>query len=205
MKKAWMYMLMTPLIFSTLACSNARQSIIPSTMTSTNAAVSSGTEINDTLSATLQTDFSLLFRYGAGWTMEDGANFSGNYNELDTSNGTYTKDMVSAAPITINLSLTQEELDSIYNKMMEIDFFNYPDTFYVAVPFSATTTFVTPSQRYYFRVTNGSQVKELFWNDKILNQDSQASRLRNLIQLIKNIIASKDDYKTLPPASGGYL
>jgi hypothetical protein len=205
MRKALACLLMTSLILLTLACGNTQQSILSSTMTSTGTAVSSATSTPDTSSATCQSDFSLLFRYGAGWTMEEGANFSGKYNELDTLNGTYTKDMVSAVSLTISLSLTQGELDSIYNKMLEIDFFNYPSTFYVAVAPSATTTMVTPSQSYYFRATNGSQVKELFWDDKILNQDSQASRLRSLIQLIKDIVTSKDAYKTLPPASGGYM
>ena len=53
---------------------------------------------------------------------------------LDTFKGTYTKDMVMDPSITVPLSLSEEEMDRIYQKMVEIDFFNYPDKFSVSVP-----------------------------------------------------------------------
>jgi len=137
--------------------------------------------------------------------MQDGATISGTYNQLNTTNGTFTKDMISAPSITVSLTLSEDELDRIHEKMLDIDFFNYPTDFAINLPPSAIAAMITPSVNYYFRVANGSQVKELFWDDKIMNQDAQASKLRELIQLIKGIITSRDEYKTLPPASGGYL
>jgi hypothetical protein len=141
----------------------------------------------------IPSNYSLIFSYGTGEVK----------NELNTIKGTYTKDMISAPPITVNLSLAQEEMDRIYKKMQEIDFFNYPTDF--SIQSSGTTTIVsTPSEKYYFKVIDGSRTKEVSWDDKIKNPDIQASKLRELIQLIKSIISSKDEYKALPPASGGY-
>lgn len=140
----------------------------------------------------LDAGFSFVFKYGV--TLR---------NELDTFNGTYTKDMILAPSITINLNLSGEELNQILSKMEEIDFFNYPDVF--EVPPSELTQVVTPYTKYYFKVRYGSYTKELRWDDEIRNPNEQADRLRELINLIRSIIESKDEYKKLPEPKGGYL
>ncbi|MFC1919116.1 hypothetical protein ACFLWW_04025, partial [Chloroflexota bacterium] len=87
-----------------------------------------------------EADFNLIFKYGVMAR-----------NELDTFQGTYTKDMVADPPITVNLSLTEEELDRIHRKMLEIDFFNYPETFTVSVAQGEKVGIVTPYSSYYFK------------------------------------------------------
>jgi len=138
-------------------------------------------------------DFNFIFKYG----------ITGR-NILDTYHGTFTKDMITAPGITIELTVTIEEMDNIYQKMVEIDFFNYPDEFKVAVTGEIIST-VTPYSSYYFEVEYGPDVKILAWEDEITNPDSQADKLRELINLIKNIIESKAEYQALPEPSGGYL
>jgi hypothetical protein len=125
-------------------------------------------------------------------------------NEIDTFHDKFTKDMITDPPITINLSLTEEEMDKIYQKMVEIDFFSYPEEFKVEIMGDIIGT-VTPYSSYYFTVEKGSITKELRWEDEITNPDVKADRLRELINLIINIIASKPEYKALPEPSGGYL
>ncbi len=139
-------------------------------------------------------DFSLIFRYGYG---------EQPLNELNTVSGTFTRDMVSAPPVSASLSLTPAEMDIIYRKMQETGFFSYPETFAVAP--GATVIAVTPSEKYYFQVDAGSRHKELFWDDSVRNYDGQASQLRSLVALIKDIIAAKAAYQALPPAVGGYM
>ncbi|MDP2917529.1 MAG: hypothetical protein Q8O16_06335, partial [Dehalococcoidia bacterium] len=141
-----------------------------------------------------QSGFNLVFRYGIGAK-----------NELNTFNGTYTKDMVQETSITVGFSLASEETNAIYQKMQEIGFFSYPDRFVVSVPPGAPVGTVTPHPSYYFKVQYGSQVKELWWDDSIRNDDAQASKLRQLIQLIQNIIESKPEYKKLPAPKSGYM
>ena len=63
-------------------------------------------------------DFNLLFKYGVGAK-----------NVLDTFDNTYTKDMVIGSPITIRLYLSDEEIEQIRQKMFEIGFFSYPESF----------------------------------------------------------------------------
>jgi hypothetical protein len=141
-----------------------------------------------------ESDFNFIFKYGV--TAK---------NELDTFKGKFTKDMITDLSITIELSLSEVEKESIYQKMVEIDFFSYPGRFKVNVPPGELTGMVTPYSTYYFKVEYNSQVKELWWGDEITNPDQKAEKLRELIMLIRNIVESKEEYKQLPEPRSGYL
>lgn len=141
-----------------------------------------------------ESNFNLIFKYGVGAR-----------NELNTFKGTYTKDMVSDPSITVNIYLSEEELHKIYQKMIEIDFFDYPDRFSVSVPPGASVGIVTPYGSYYFKVEYDSEIKELWWEDEIINEDEKANKLRELIQLVRDIIESKEEYQKLPEPSSGYM
>jgi hypothetical protein len=144
--------------------------------------------------APVESSFNLIFKYGV--TAK---------NELDTFKGKFTKDMITDPSITIELSLSEVEKESIYQKMVEIDFFSYPDRFKVNVPPGELTGMVTPYSTYYFKAEYDSQVKELWWGDEITNPDQKAEKLRGLIMLIRNIVESKEEYKKLPEPRSGYL
>lgn len=137
--------------------------------------------------------FNLIFKYGVGAK-----------NELNTFNGTYTKDMIVDPPITVDLSLSKKEMKTIYNKMAEINFFDYPDQYTILIPPGEGVGMVTPHSTYYFKVENGSSVKELTWEDYITNRDEKADKLRELIKVIRDIVESKREYKALPVPKGGY-
>jgi hypothetical protein len=139
-------------------------------------------------------DFNLIFKYGVMAR-----------NKLDTFQGTYTKDMVMDPPITVELSLSEGEREIIYQKMVEIEFFSYPDEFSVSVPPGELVGIVTPYASYYFKVEYNSQIKELRWEDEITNPDEKAERLRELIKLIREIVESKGEYKELPEPTSAYL
>ena len=139
-------------------------------------------------------DFNLIFKYGVGAK-----------NVLNTFQGTYTRDMVVGPPIPVRLCLSEKELDNIYQKMVEIDFFGYPDKFHVLVLHGGVAGRVTPYSTYYFKVKyNNSEIKELVWADNIISEDERADNLRELIKFIIEIIESKPGYKRLPEPRGGY-
>lgn len=140
-------------------------------------------------------DIRLIFRYGYGMYTK---------NELNTLNGTYTKDMVVDPPVTTHLSLSRSELDAIINKMNDINFFSYPDWFAVPIRQGGVVGEVTPFEGYYFKVEYSSGTKELYWDDNITNANADADKLRDLIQLIKGIVESKQEYQRLPAPRGGY-
>lgn len=125
---------------------------------------------------------------------------SGFFGTLNTFQGYFMRE-----DHYIGMSLTSDEEKRIYDKMVEIDFFNYPNPFFVNVPPGATTAIVTPSESYYFKVEYKSQIKELSWIDSIQNSNIQADKLRELIALIRDIIAAKEEYKQLPPREKFYI
>ena len=141
-------------------------------------------------------DFNLIFKYGYGFP---------NKNVLNTFEGTYTKDMIVDPSITVNMSLSEEEMDRIYQKMLEIDFFDYPDEFSVSVPAGELVTMEDPYMGYYFKVEYNTKIKELWWEDNITNKDEKADKLRALIQRIRNIIEAKEEYYKLPAPRGAYF
>ncbi len=131
-------------------------------------------------------DFNLLFQYGVF-----------ERNMLDTFSNTYTKDMVMDPSITIGLKLTDEEKRKIYDKMIEIDFFNYPDEFDypVSIPPSSYSIYVD----YY------SKTKDCHWGYSSLDSDPRVGKLNELARLIQDIVESKKEYKRLPEPRGAYM
>jgi hypothetical protein len=155
--------------------------------------------------------FNFIFQYGYG---------SKNKNEMNTYKETYTKDMVSDPPIITDMLLTEEEMNEIYRKMEEIDFFNYPDEFFIMIAPGSSRGVVTPYLKYYFKVEYEGVIKELRWDDEIIWRDDQlkdsidkiifenkeeAEKLYELISLIREIIENKPEYEELPKPRGGYM
>ncbi len=139
-------------------------------------------------------DFNLIFKYGVGAR-----------NVLNTFTGTYTKDMVVDPPITVKLCLSEEDLDRIYRKMVEINFFSYPTKF---SPGSRGTVIgeMTPFSTYYFKVRYKNRVKELYWAARYTySGNEEAENLKELIDLIIEIIHSKPKYQRLPKPRAGYF
>jgi hypothetical protein len=83
--------------------------------------------------------------------------------------------------------------------MIEIDFFNYPESF----PLSTGGT-VTPSSDYYIKVQNGSSTKEVSWNSNSQLDGNVEDNLWQLARLITDVVEQRPEYKALPPPNGGY-
>jgi hypothetical protein len=138
--------------------------------------------------------FNLIFKYGVGAK-----------NVLDTAHGTYTRDMIVDPAVTVKMRLSQEELDRILAQMDDIDFWKYPDVFLPELPPDGLRRHMTPYSTYYFTAKRGEVVKELRWDDESDDQGARATRLRDFIKLIRDIVESREEYKTLPQPSGGYM
>ena len=138
-------------------------------------------------------DFNLKFAYGIDAK-----------NVLNTFQNTYTKDLILDGTTTVSFFLSDEELHQMRNKMDEIGIFSYPDTF-IAVTADSITQHIDPYATYDFEVKSESTIKHVAWNDAIINQNTQAIKLRELISLIRTVIESKPEYSKLPAAKGGYL
>jgi len=124
-------------------------------------------------------------------------------NVLNTFEDTFTKDLILDGTATVQFTLSTSDFQRIKIKMLEINFFSYPDTFTVTTGNIAAV--ITPCSIYNIEVSYNTSIKHLHWEDCIVSEDSAAMKLRELIVLVKNIIVSHPEYSQLPPAKGGYL
>ena len=143
-------------------------------------------------------DIRIYFRYGVM------ADDSYGRNVLDTYRGTYTKDMVVDEAVTTTLVLTDEELETIYRKMMEIDFFSFPEL-YKSEAKSEVTCVFTPASSYHYEVTYNGTVKKVTWSNAYYCSEDQGTRdLMALNKVILSIVESKPEYQALPEPKEGY-
>lgn len=129
-------------------------------------------------------DFGLIFRYGVT-----------RGNVLNTFDQTFTKDLVLDPSVTVDLNLSNEELDSVYRKLQTLDLFRKnPNTW--------EFTGITPCTKYQLKIQIDSRQKELNWDYcrwEIREEFQQFSD--HLIEIIE----TKEEYKKLPEPTGGYL
>ena len=144
----------------------------------------------------VNSDFNFVFRYGHYHVKVK--------NEMNTFIGTYTKDMVTESPITVKLCLTREDLDRIYRKMMEIEFFSYPEFFNVR---QTGEVLGEGSHWYtfYLRVKKGTETKTVQWNSRyVVSGNEDYDRLKELANLICEIVEAKPEYQRMPKPKSGY-
>jgi hypothetical protein len=136
------------------------------------------------------TEEGLIFKYGYA-----------AQNNLNTFTRTFSIESDSGQSQRVTLTLSKEELDSIFHKMQSIRFFDLPDTFAVTV--ISTYRQVSPHLSYYFGVRyagNGAlNLKELWWADGLFPNedhiDERAAELRELISLIRAMVESKPEFR----------
>lgn len=121
-----------------------------------------------------------------------------NDGTLDTANKTYTAYDRPKEEITISLSLTDEEMSDIYQKLLEIDFFNYPNEF--TAKEGEIVGQRIPCSSFSLNVSARSKTKNLSWNNCVLGdvKDERLTKAENLISYILEIVQSKEEYKALP-------
>ncbi|KUO58157.1 MAG: hypothetical protein APF84_09140 [Gracilibacter sp. BRH_c7a] len=138
-------------------------------------------------------DFAFILKYGIG-----------AHNELNTIEGTFTKDLILAGTTTIPLELSNDELNKIYNEMCKINITLYPEE-YKPDNDSVVQRWVTPCETYELWITYNGKQQQIVWIDSSLSEKTEAKNLRNLINLITSTIESKEEVKKLPDPKGGYL
>ena len=134
--------------------------------------------------------FNLIFKYGVGAR-----------NELNTFDGTFTKDMIVDDPITIPLELTEAELKGIRQKIDELNLFKEQEAYQ-----GDTFTLVTPCSSYDLYVESEGIQKRLTWDcEKPMSNSSENPELETFTEYIRFIVESKEVYKKLPEPQGAYL
>ena len=120
---------------------------------------------------------------------------------LDTANGTlvYTP-LGDTTSTTVSLRLSDDDLESIYQKAISIGFFEHPSEF--VVPDDQVLGYQAPASSYELSMTNGEMMNSVSWTDDTMTKPgyTKADQLRELMHLIREIIQSYPEIQQLPPA-----
>ncbi|WP_133305044.1 hypothetical protein [Paenibacillus pinisoli] len=119
-----------------------------------------------------------------------------NKNVLDTVQGTYTKDLVTAGTATTNLSLTDEEMKQVYELMNEIGLWNYPN--------EIEGMNVIPASGYHFQILVDGKEQNIHWNGEF-NENQTHRGFKRLTSMIIEMVRNKEANQALPESEGYYL
>ena len=133
-------------------------------------------------------NFEFIFKYGIN-----------GKNQLDTLKGKYIQDMVVEASVRAELKLSEEEMNTIYLAMKQINILEYPKIFK-----PKSNVVLTPFQTFYLKITFNHTEKVIKWSDQNLSNTNEAVKLRDVFTKIEKIIIDRDEVKKLPKPKGGY-
>lgn len=101
--------------------------------------------------------------------------------------------------VTTDLKLSDEEMNSVYLEMKNINILSYPENFN-----PKSNIIQTPFQTYSIKIIIEGKEKNIYWKDENVSEAKEAIQLRRLFKKIQEITINKDEYKKLPTAKGGY-
>jgi hypothetical protein len=122
-------------------------------------------------------------------------------DQVDTFNGTLTKDLVENGTITVPFGFNAVEQDSVLSILADARFYELPDTLY---PIPNVSIAPDPGvQR--LRVEYEGKGKSLVWLYVLDGSDPRTGEVQELWARLRNLVQSTDTYRQLPPAKGAYL
>jgi len=157
---------------------------------------------------------SLLFACNsADWQAQPEANFgfvlefgSCSMDKLDTFKGEFTQNRVVEPSITIPLELSGEQMMLIYEKMVEIKVARYPEVFDVPKPLIGEVVMISSPYNYALMVQNGELRISIRWTDDMVQPtNAKTDRLRELFQLIIQMVHEDPGYQQLPEVNFGCI
>lgn len=140
-------------------------------------------------------------------SMPDDFDFSiqfgvGKNNEINTFEGTVTKDLIENGTATAEISLTEEEMNQIYEKMKEINI-KEPKEF-TPEPVDGTICSVEPHEEDAWEIiVNGETITHSV-SGAYCEPTEDTKEFIGLREEAFSIVREKDAYKALPGAKGGY-
>ncbi|MGE7667185.1 hypothetical protein ACQKMN_15895 [Ureibacillus composti] len=179
------FLLFTLIIFNLGACN---QSDINSKQSGSN--VLNSTTQND-MPKNMPDDFDFSIQFGVQ-----------KKNEINTFESTVTKDLITEGTATTEITLTEEEMNDIYEKMKEINIVETKK--FTPEPVNGTICAQEPyGEDEWNIIMNGKAIKH-FISEEYCAPTNDAKQLIELRNYVFNIVKSKDEYKALPEPKGAY-
>ncbi|MER2263009.1 MAG: hypothetical protein ABS934_13435 [Psychrobacillus sp.] len=123
-------------------------------------------------------------------------------NEINTFEGTVTKDLIVDGTATTEVMFTEEEMKDIYKKMQEINIVETKE--FTPEPINGMFCKQEPYEKDKWEITINGETITHFISGEDCEPTDDAKQLIELRNYVFNIIKSKVEYKSLPEPSGGY-
>jgi hypothetical protein len=151
-------------------------------------ALSSGNPVTvQQLPEIMPSDFNFSIAFGVG-----------KRNEINTFDGTVTKDLISDGTKTVDLKFNDEEMSAIYVKMKEVKI-NETKEF---VPAGGCRR--EPYEEDEWKIKVDRETITLYISGEYCDPTYDAKQLIQLRNYIFSIVKGKDAYQSLPKPSGAY-
>ena len=140
-------------------------------------------------------------------TMPDDFGFSvsfgyGKKDEINTFNGTVTKDLIADGIVTIDLVLSDAEMLKVYEKMKEINVMNSKQ--FTPKPIIGERCEQEPYEEDEWKIIMDGKTVEHHISGKYCEPTEDTRQFYALRNFVFSKIKNKDEYIELPEASGGY-
>lgn len=123
-------------------------------------------------------------------------------NEINTFDGTVTKDLIADGTATTELTLTKDEMKDIYKKMQDINIAESKE--FTPKSLLGSVCMQEPYEEDEWKITINGKTITHFISGEYCEPTNDSKQLIELRNDVFNIIKSKDEYKSLPKSTGGY-
>ncbi|GGP16067.1 hypothetical protein [Oceanobacillus neutriphilus] len=174
-------LLFTLLILSLSACSQPEPNEIEPTHV--DPAVSMPKDMPD--------DFGFSIQFGVG-----------KNNVINTFEGTVTKDLITDGTATTEITLTEEEMKAIYERMIEINVVETKE--FTPEPVNGTMCNIEPHEDDDWKIIINGETITHSVSGAYCDPTDDTEQLIKLRNYVFGIVRGKEAYKELPDAKGGY-
>ncbi|OMD53584.1 hypothetical protein BSK56_00085 [Paenibacillus borealis] len=122
-------------------------------------------------------------------------------NEINTFEGTVTKDLVTQGEATADLTFTGSEMADIYTRLRDIDVMGElklePEP-------ARQNCNQTPYDEEHWQIRLNGEEQTLEWSEEKCEVTEDAKKLKEIRSYIFELVKTKAEYLELPEAVGGY-
>lgn len=123
-------------------------------------------------------------------------------NEINTYDGTVTKDLIADGTITTDISLTSEEMNTVYERMREVNILEEKE--FVPEPIFGEVCVQEPHEDDEWKITMNGETITISIDGTYCEPTKDAEQLIQIRDNVFTMIKEKDEYKALPDSTGGY-
>ena len=123
-------------------------------------------------------------------------------NEINSYDGTVTKDLIADGTTTADISLTSEEMNTVYELMREVNILEEKEL--IPDPIFDEVCVQEPHEDDEWKITMNGETIIISIDGTYCEPTKDAKQLIQIRDAVFTMIKDKDEFKALPDSTGGY-